>query len=120
MGTIYGAPFVAAEPRISAAVLGLMGIVSKPAHYRPTIQAAAEAISCPVFFIMQLEDELFSREECLALFDAFASTDKRLHANSGLHPFVPIDELDFSANFLAESLKGIRPARENMTLLVSS
>jgi dienelactone hydrolase len=120
MGTIYGAPFVAAEPRISAAVLGLMGIVSKPAHYTPTIQAAAKEISCPVFFIMQLEDELFNREECLALFDAFSSSDKRLHANSGLHPFVPIDELDFSADFLADTLKGIRPKRENMTLLVSS
>jgi esterase/lipase len=97
-----------------------MGIVSKPAHYTPTIQAAAKEISCPVFFIMQLEDELFNREECLALFDAFSSSDKRLHANSGLHPFVPIDELDFSADFLADTLKGIRPQRENMTLLVSS
>ena len=72
MGTIYGAPFVAEEPRISVAVLGLMGLVSEPAHYAPTIKMAAAAITCPVFFIWQLEDELFTREECLGLFDALA------------------------------------------------
>ncbi len=117
MGTIYGAPFVAAEPRIAVAVLGLMGLVSKPAHYRPTIEAAAKAIACPVFFIMQLEDELFTREECLALFDAFSSKDKRLHANAGLHPAVPIDELDFSVEFLTSTLDGTRPERDLMSLI---
>lgn len=114
MGTIYGAPFVAAEPRITAAVLGLMGVVAEPVHYTPTIQAAAEAIKCPVFFIWQLEDELFTREECLALFDAFASEDKRLHANPGLHPAVPFEELDFSVAFLASCLTGDRPDRDVM------
>lgn len=112
MGTIYGAPFVAEEPRIEVAVLGLMGLVSEPAHYAPTIKAAAEAITCPVFFIWQLEDELFNREECLALFDALASEDKRLHASPGLHPNVPIEELDFSIDFLTGFLNGTRPPRE--------
>ena len=112
MGTIYGAPFVAEEPRISVAVLGLMGLVSKPAHYAPTIKAAAEAITCPIFFIWQLEDELFTRDECLALFDALASEDKRLHASPGLHPNVPIEELDFSIDFLTGFLNGTRPPRE--------
>ena len=73
MGTIYGAPTVAAEPRIKAAVLGLMGI-SGPSHYRPLVEAAAKAIHCPVMFIMQLEDELFTRAEQLALFDALGGT----------------------------------------------
>lgn len=117
MGTIYGAPFVAAEPRISVATLGLMGAVSKPAHYAPTILAAAKQIACPVFFIMQLEDELFTREECLALFDAIASEDKRLHANAGLHPNVPIDELDFSADFLASHLLSEAEPRDVMTII---
>ena len=112
MGTIYGAPFVAEEPRIQVAVLGLMGLVSEPANYAPKIKAAAEAITCPVFFIWQLEDELFNREECLALFDALASEDKRLHASPGLHPNVPIEELDFSIDFLTSFLDGTRPPRE--------
>ncbi len=117
MGTIYGAPFVAAEPRISVAVLGLMGLVQKPAHYAPTIKAAAEAIACPVCFIVQLEDELFNREECLAMFDAFASPDKRLHANAGLHSHVPIEELDFSVGFLTGWLNGDYPPRAIMPMM---
>ena len=40
MGTIYGAPFVAADDRITTAVLGLMGITG-PDWYRPVIEAAA-------------------------------------------------------------------------------
>jgi dienelactone hydrolase len=114
MGTIYGAPFVAAEPRVSVAVLGLMGLVSEPTHYKPIIEAAATAITCPVFFVWQLEDELFTREECLALFDMLGSRDKRLHANPGLHPNVPFEELDFSVDFLTGFLDGSRPPREVM------
>jgi pimeloyl-ACP methyl ester carboxylesterase len=114
MGTIYGAPFVAEEPRVSVAVLGLMGLVSEPTHYKPIIKAAARAITCPVFFIWQLEDELFSRDECLALFDALGSHDKRLHASPGLHPNVPFEELDFSVEFLVSFLNGERPPREVM------
>jgi dienelactone hydrolase len=112
MGTIYGAPFVAAEPRITAAVLGLMG-VSGPDHYRPRVQRAAEAISVPVLFLMQLEDELFDRAECLALFDALASGDKRLHANPGLHPDVPVEELLASIEFLVAHLSGTPAPRTN-------
>ena len=105
MGTIFGAPFVAAEPRISAAVIGLMGITG-PSHYQPRVRAAAEAITCPTLFLMQLEDELFSRLDCLALFDALASKDKRLHANPGLHPQVPMEELHASLTFLVSQLSG--------------
>ncbi len=110
MGTIYGAPFVAADDRIEAAVLGLMGI-SGPDHYRPTIADAAGNIDIPVLFIMQLEDELFPREQCLALFDALSSTNKRLHANPGLHPVVPTEELHHSVDFLVRRLTGKHRSR---------
>ncbi len=105
MGTIYGAPLVGTERRIDAAVLGLMGIVG-PDHYVPTVEAAAAAITCPVLFLVQLEDELFTREQCLALFDTLASDDKRLHANPGLHPEVPVEELHHSIAFLVDHLEG--------------
>lgn len=105
MGTIFGAPLVAAEPRISVAVLGLMGITG-PSHYKPRVQAAAAAISCPVLFLMQLEDELFTREDYLALFDALGSQDKRLHANPGLHPEVPVEEMHHCVEFLHGHLTG--------------
>lgn len=105
MGTIYGAPLVGAEPRISAAVLGLMGVVG-PSHYVSRVKAAAAAITCPLLFVVQLEDELFTREQCLELFDAFATDDKRLHANPGTHPEVPIEELHHSIEFLTTRLHG--------------
>lgn len=111
MGTIYGAPTVAAEPRIKVAVLGLMGI-SGPSHYRPFLTMSANAIQCPVFFIMQLEDELFTRAEQLALFDALGSEDKRLHANPGLHPDVPREELRHSREFLMAHLTGKPESRD--------
>ena len=105
MGTIYGAPLVADDDRISAAVLGLMGLTG-PDAYRPVIEAAAGSIDVPVLFLMQLEDELFDRQACLALFDALGTEDKRLHANAGLHPEVPIEELHHSVSFLADRLGG--------------
>ena len=113
MGTIYGAPLVAAEARFRAAVLGLMG-VSGPDHYRPLIEQAAADIDIPVLFLMQLEDELFSRPECLALFDAISTQDKRLHANAGLHPAVPVEELEHSVDFLFERLTGGTPSRATL------
>ncbi len=68
------------------------------------IEGAARRITCPVLFIQQLEDELFDREQCLALFDAIASNDKRLHGNPGLHAEVPQEELWFSIEFLERHL----------------
>ncbi|MCP5028533.1 MAG: hypothetical protein GY929_19835 [Actinomycetia bacterium] len=105
MGTIYGAPLVATNPEIEVAVLGLMGITG-PEHYRPRIVQAAQRINIPVLFLMQLEDELFGRDEYLALFDALATDNKRLHANPGLHPAVPIEELHASIDFLVRGLTG--------------
>lgn len=110
MGTIYGAPLVGNEPRISAAVLGLMGVVG-PSHYLLRVRAAAAAITCPVLFVVQLEDELFTREQCLELFDALGSNDKRLHANPGLHPEVPVEELHHSIEFLTTRLRGLTTDR---------
>ena len=105
MGTIFGAPLVAEEPRIEVAVLGLMGITG-PSHYKPRVAGAAGRITCPVLFLMQLEDELFPRADCLALFDALASEDKRLHANPGRHPAVPVEEMHHSVDFLVRHLTG--------------
>lgn len=107
MGTIYGAPLVAAEPRVRAAVLGLMGIAGPNDGYRARIEADAQRIDVPVLFLLQLEDELFDRAQCLALFDALASTDKRLHAHPGAHAAVPLEDIDHSLTFLVERLADI-------------
>ncbi|HEX3513319.1 MAG TPA: alpha/beta hydrolase, partial [Trebonia sp.] len=73
MGCAFGMPFVAAEPRVRAAVLGLQG--------SPVLAGTAAQITVPVQFLVQWDDELMPREQSLALFDAIGSAEKTLHAN---------------------------------------
>jgi pimeloyl-ACP methyl ester carboxylesterase len=101
MGTIYGVPLVAAEPRIRVAVFGLMGLLG-PTRARLAVDAAS--IRCPVLFIQQWDDSLIPRAETFELFDALGSVDKRLHAHPGEHAAVPVEEIVFSAQFLARHL----------------
>jgi dienelactone hydrolase len=98
MGTILGLPLVAAEPRITVTVLGLMGLTG-PTKSR--IADDAPNIGCPVLFLMQWHDELFPRDALYELFGALGSTDKRLHAHPGQHGDVPPEEFEASENFLA-------------------
>ena len=61
---------------------------------------------CRVLFLMQLEDELFPRRGYLAVFDALASDDKRIHANPGLHPEMAAEEIAASFAFIERLLPG--------------
>jgi dienelactone hydrolase len=99
LGTMIGVPLAAAEPRISAAVFGLAG-----GH--DALTEAAGRVAIPVEFLLQWDDELVPRADGLALFDAFASAEKTLHANPGRHMEVPEFELDSSQRFLARHLGG--------------
>lgn len=101
MGTIYGIPFVASEPRVQVAVFGLMGLLG-PTKDRMTADAAA--ISCPTLFVQQWHDQLIPRQDALTLFDTLGPLDKRLHAHPGQHAAVPVEELLFSVDFLARHL----------------
>ena len=101
MGTIYGIPFVASEPRTQAAVLGLMGLVGPS---RDRLEVDAKTVTCPVLFIQQWDDQLMPRESVFELFDALGTLDKRLHAHPGEHAAVPPEELRFSVDFLVRHL----------------
>jgi pimeloyl-ACP methyl ester carboxylesterase len=101
MGTIFGLPVVAAEPRVAVAVLGLMGIAG-PTQER--FAADAPTVSCPVLFLVQWHDELFPRDRAFALFEALGSTDKRMHVSPGLHGEVPAEEFEASGRLLADHL----------------
>ena len=101
MGTIYGVPLAAAEPRIQVAVFGLMGLLGPT---RDRLAADAPSIACPVLLIQQWDDSLIPRAEVFELFDALGSLDKRLHAHPGEHAAVPVEEIAFSARFLARHL----------------
>ena len=110
MGSIFGIPTLARLPDVKAAVLGLLGTTAG----RPFAdRLLADAIRCPVLFLMQLEDELFPREGYLELFDALGSGDKRIHANPGLHPQVPGEEIDFAFEFLKVRLSLIASPTRN-------
>jgi len=101
MGTIFGLPVVAAEPRVAVAVLGLMAIAGPT---RERFAADAPAVRCPVLFLVQWDDELFDRERSFELFGALGSTDKRMHAHPGMHAEVPAEEFEASGRFLASHL----------------
>jgi dienelactone hydrolase len=101
LGTAIGLPLVAAEPKITAAVLGLMG--------HETLAADAARLTVPVEFLLQWDDEIVPRESGLALFDAIGSTRKTLHANPGAHIDVPDFEADSCERFFARHL--VLPAR---------
>ena len=101
MGTIYGLPFVASEPRMQAAVLGLMGLVGPS---RDRLELDAKTITCPVLFIQQWDDQMMPRECVFDLFDALGTLDKRLHAHPGEHSAVPAEEVRFSVDFLVRHL----------------
>jgi cephalosporin-C deacetylase-like acetyl esterase len=96
MGSGIGVPFAAAEPRINAAVFGLAG--------GETLTDAAARITVPVEFLLQWDDEVVPRESGLALFGAFASREKTLHANPGPHAGVPAFELESSERFFTRHL----------------
>ena len=96
LGSAIGVPLVAAEPRIKAAVLGLMG--------HETLTAQAARITVPVEFVLQWDDEIVPRDAGLALFGAIGSAEKTLHANPGAHNATPGFEIDSSERFFARHL----------------
>jgi len=98
LGCGLGVPFVAAEPRVRAAVLGLGGAAASA--------EAAARITVPVQFLVQWDDERVPRAQCLALFDALAAEQKTLHANPGKHGDLPRFETDDSLRFFTRHLAG--------------
>jgi dienelactone hydrolase len=96
LGCVLGVPFVAAEPRVRAAVLGLGGA-------EVSAEAAAQ-VTVPVEFLLQWDDERAPRAQGLALFEALASAEKTLHANPGEHGEIPAFEMDSTLRFFARHL----------------
>jgi dienelactone hydrolase len=97
LGSAIGVPLVAAEPRIKAAVLGLMG--------HETLAAHAARITVPVLFQLQWDDEIVPRESGLGLFGAIGSAEKTLHANPGRHGDTPEFEFEDAKRFFARHLR---------------
>jgi dienelactone hydrolase len=96
MGCGLGMPLLAAEPRVRAAVLGLLGVHG--------LAETAARVTAPVRFLLQWDDDRVPRAQGLALFDALASSEKTLHANPGKHGDLPSFETDSSLRFFARHL----------------
>jgi cephalosporin-C deacetylase-like acetyl esterase len=100
LGSGLGLPFVAAEPRVRAAVLGTSPVLRA--------QEIGRRITVPVEFLVQWDDERVPRQDSLALFDALASTEKTLHANPGGHGQIPPFEVDSALRFFQRHLGEVR------------
>jgi dienelactone hydrolase len=107
MGTRFGVPLIAAEPRIKAAVIGLFGHREGVESSQRVYDDAAK-IHVPVLFLQQLGDEEVGQRAYHELFQRIGTADKRLHANPGGHAQVPRSELEASRLFLARKLKAQR------------
>lgn len=108
MGTFFGIPYLANRQLYGdttvAAVLGLMGPTGVVSPFRKRLLRDAENIHCPLRFLIQQQDEMFSPEGCLELYNALASPTKQLRQNPGAHGAVPQTEFDSSFEFLTDQI----------------
>jgi len=88
----------AVESRIAAVSFG--GVFVSDA-----LIEAARRITVPVEYQIPWDDQEFDRASGIALFDAFASKEKTLHANAGAHKELPRFEADSAVHFFARHLR---------------
>lgn len=103
MGTAYGIPLLAEEPRISAAAIGLWS-TTYPASAH--LIDYAKRIRCSVWFTQQWNDEFFDRAGTAELFDTIGASDKRLVAYPGPHRELEGERLADAVSFIASRLLG--------------
>lgn len=105
MGTAYGLPLLAREPRIEAAAVGLWASTYAASEH---LAGEARKIKCPVWFTQQWNDEAFDHPGTHALFDAIGSADKRLVAYPGPHLELEGERLTDAVEFLVKKLQAAR------------
>jgi hypothetical protein len=87
LASTIGIALAAVEPRIRAAIFG--GVLAYEA-----LLEDARRVAIPIEFLLPLDDAELPREEGLAVFDAFGSQEKTLHAFPGGHFRVPAERVD--------------------------
>ena len=102
MGTSIGLPFVAGEPRITCAVLGLASAVPRPGL--SDYLGWAKAVETPLLFLCQRDDGGHPIDKAIELFDQFGSAQKTMHVNPGPHVGIPAFERDESVAFFHRHL----------------
>lgn len=97
LGVVTGLRLAVVEPRIAAVSFG--GVFVDDA-----LIEVARRISIPIEYRIPWDEKEFDNESAVALFDAFASKEKTLHAYPGRHNQVPVYERGGSARFFAHHL----------------
>ncbi|MFF4818213.1 alpha/beta hydrolase [Kitasatospora sp. NPDC001309] len=97
--TALGIRLAATDARIGAAGLFAGGYVPR------AVREQARQVTVPLLFLLQWDDEGNPRERALDLFDAFAATEKTLHANLGGHTGTPAFELEDTSRFYDRHLR---------------
>ncbi|MEC7763240.1 MAG: alpha/beta hydrolase [Pseudomonadota bacterium] len=82
MGTAYGIPLIARDPRIGCALLGMWGL-----NFVNSARLGEDArkVTIPCAVQMKWDDQFFTRDGQCALFDRIGSTEKTLKAFLGGH-----------------------------------
>ena len=106
MGTSIGLPFVATEPRITCAVLGLASSVARPGH--ADYLGWAKSYDRPLLFLAQRDDAGHPLDNVIELFDLFGSAEKTMHLNPGPHVGIPAFERDAAERFFHRHLGDAR------------
>lgn len=101
MGTAYGIPMLAVEPRVRAAAIGLWSTTYAASEH---LAEHARKVQCDVWFTQQWNDEFFDRTATQELFDALGSADKRLVAYPGPHRELEGERLADAVAFVAGRL----------------
>jgi hypothetical protein len=97
LGVVSGLMLAPVESRIAAVSFGGVFVDD-------VLIEVARKITVPVEYQIPWDEEEFDRTSGIALFEAFASKEKTLHAYSGRHYPVPDYERDSSARFFARHL----------------
>ncbi len=98
LGAAIGFALLSKETRIQGAVLGLAG---------DNLAEIARAVTTPIQFIMQWDDEIIAKDSALRLYAAMGSEDKTLHANPGKHGEVPHNEHASALAFFDRQLMSV-------------
>ncbi|MEV4253176.1 alpha/beta hydrolase [Spirillospora sp. NPDC049652] len=102
LGTAVGILLMAEEPRIGSASFGSVLVFD-------ALLEAAKKITVPVRYLLAWDDTEIPRDTGLALFDAFASPHKTLHANPGPHSRTPWHEIESETAFHLRNLSPFTP-----------